>query len=104
MKKEDKKDKVAKTGILAGGVLTGTGAGLVGANTLLAKKAATNPKLMEKLVKVAKEKGYESASKMIKSNKNAGIIATAVGAPILAVSSYKHYKNKKNKKDDSAKG
>jgi hypothetical protein len=101
MKKEDKKDKVAKTGIIAGGVLTGTGAGLVGGNTLFAKKAATNPKLMEKLVKVAEEKGYD---KMIKSNKNAGIIATAVGAPILAVSSYKHYKNKKNKKDDSAKG
>jgi hypothetical protein len=104
MKKEGKKDKIAKTGILAGGILTGTGAGLVGANTLLAKKAVTNPKLRENLVKVAGEKGYRLASKMIKSNKNAGTITTAVGAPILAVSSYKHYKNKKNKKDDSAKG
>lgn len=101
---EDKKDKVAKTGILAGGILTGTGATLAALNTRMAKKAITDPKLKESIVKVAGEKGYESAAKMLKANRNAGAIAAAVGAPILAVSSYKHYKNKKNKKDDSAKG
>lgn len=99
---EDKKD-LAKTGIISGAIMTGTGAAVHATGKKVEKDLAkgVSNRFTRAAEKAVEKFGKESAEKMVKNWKSQGRNVAVVGAPVLAVSAYKHYKYKKKKDDDS---
>lgn len=109
MTNEDK-DKVAKSGLAAGTVMTGTGALLVGGSKAtsgafkgLKSVSPEKTRELRKAIKGVAESRGKTVSQMVKGAGNAGKLTLAAAVPLTAVSAYKHHKNKKKTNDSTEK-